>query len=123
MPRAVLPALDGFAAISQEGADHRRAARRAVAWREADLDRVEPLEIAATRVDYRRRQSRYRARAADREHVGGARCRLEPREAGDEIAAVGDVDVVHAVLDAALGDGIVLCLKRPSGVDDEVSAG
>ncbi|MGZ8302966.1 MAG: hypothetical protein ACXW2U_10325 [Telluria sp.] len=39
-------------------------------------------------------------------------------DAGDEIAAIGQVDVIGAGRDGGAGDVVILSLERPGGVDD-----
>ncbi|MNN16487.1 hypothetical protein D3C81_1296270 [compost metagenome] len=49
------------------------------------------------------------------------RPRVEHVDAVDEGAAVREVAIVHAGIDATLRNGIGLPLKRPAGMDDQLN--
>ena len=57
-------------------------------------------------------------RAREAEHAGRTRVRVERADAGDEVGAVREIEVVNARRDARLDEAVAVSLKRPARVDD-----
>jgi hypothetical protein len=61
-----------------------------------------------------------RARAAGDQHAAASRRVVERADAGNEGAAIGQIDVMRASLDGGLGNMIGLALERTRSVNHEV---
>ena len=69
-----------------------------------------------------RGQHRKARHSGQTEHTGRARLRVERADAGDELRAVGEIEIVHARRDARLDEAVTrgaVTLKRPARVDDD----
>jgi hypothetical protein len=119
MHLAIAQLLDRFARVGQHAFDGREA-RHLGGRGNAMRDRVDAREAIAVLVDDRRRQRRYRAAATENSHARQFGLCIQHAHTVDEGAAVGQVAVVHACVDAALGDGIGLPLERAAGVDHQL---
>ena len=71
-------------------------------------------------VDHGRGQRGHGAGTRDDEPIAGARQSVDLADAGDEIARIGEVDVVRTRVDGSFCDAIVATLKRPASMDNEV---
>ena len=58
--------------------------------------------------------------AADDKDTGGLGFLIEPIDVGDEIAPVGQIEIVNAVADAGFRDLIALLLKWPGSVHEDI---
>ena len=111
LPGAVEEHTHRAAGIGQDRAHDRQAARRAIARRNGDLDRVDAAPAGGQPVEHGVRERRGGARAGDRRHAGGAGRCIKARKSGDEIAGVCEIHIVHAGRDRCLARGD----SRPAG--------
>jgi hypothetical protein len=119
-PNTVAPDRKRASEIAEHRGQRRVAPRCALSRRDGDSDLVHVDEFAAQLVEHRRRQRRQRAGAGERESLRAQRGRLQGRgELRDELAAVGEIQVVRAGGETRLGHPVALSLKRTDAVDDE----
>ena len=105
-PDAVAPDAHGLAGVTQDRFDDRDAGLRAVARRDGDRDVVDALPALRQTIEHGVRNGRRRTRAGDGDNAGGLGVGVELGEASDELARVGEVDVVQpAAIAARASDG------------------
>ena len=120
-PRAILQRTERLAAIAQDRAN-RRESRNERPGRDSDANGVEAFELAAVLVDDRGGERRQRAHAADDRDSRRARFRIQLRDATDESAAIGEIEIVAACLDRRARHCVALTLERARGVDHGIDA-
>src|SRR5581483_11783935 len=106
-PLALTPLAEGLSPITEYTA-HGSQPRRPGAGADAELDRVEPVELRQIPVDHGGGQGRHRARPTDHRHAPSARKRIETLDPGDELPSVGEVDVMTTRLDRGHRNGVTL---------------
>src|SRR5205809_5635496 len=90
-PGALVELQEGPAAVREDRLHGRESARRPLAWRDADLDRLHPRERRPKEVDNGKRQRGQGARAGDNGDTPFARYGVEARNSGDKGPTVGEV--------------------------------
>jgi len=108
-----------LSAISQHGT-HRGKPWCFGSRHDAMPDRVEAGELRKKIIDDGRGKRRDRACAAHDEYVRLPRGSVQLADIGDEVAAIGEIEIMTSRGNARLGDPVILVLERPGGVDDGI---
>src|SRR5690606_41191398 len=85
--------------------------------------RLQPREAVQVGGHYGGAEAGHAAGAGDRTPPRAPRIGIERVEAGDEGAAVREVDVVHAAGQGRARDRVIAALERAGSVDQQVDAG
>jgi hypothetical protein len=109
--------------MRQDGADHRQPARRvAIARRDRNLDRIDSPPALDQPVEDRVRQGRRRAGPGKRDNPCRTSRIVERRKPGDEIARIGEIDIMHPRGDRSARQLLLGALERPGRVDNDKGA-
>lgn len=109
-----------LAAVAQDGRDCREAALGSIARADADVYGNEGFHSAGKSVNGCGGQRRDGTCTARQQHAVRHRAFLQRFHATDKVSAIGKIDVVDTGIGTGLGNAIVLALKRPRGVDQQV---
>ena len=120
-PGAVLPRSDSLAAVA-EHSPHSGHSGRASSGANSNSDGIKPPKPRQVPLDHGRRKGRNGARAANDRHPGRRSQRAQGTNAGDELAAVRQVDVVTARFYRRACHGVVLALERTCRVNQYIDA-
>ena len=87
--------------------------------RDAGTDRVDLLETLREAPNDGRGQRGEARRARETEHTGRACPRVEHADAGDEVRAVREIEIMHPRCDARVDEAEAVRLKGSARVDDD----
>src|SRR5260221_81187 len=89
----------------------------------AVIDRIEAGGTKPISIDDGRRQAWHRACTADDQHVARLGLGVEAADRRDEIARVGEIEIMAALRDAGPGDPMILRLEWAARVNDDIGRG
>ena len=118
-PCPVLPRSDSLAAVA-ENTPHGGQSGRAGSGADSDADGLKSPEPWRVPIDNSRRKSRNGTRAADDRQPHRRSEGAKGADASDELAAVGQIDVVTPSLNRRACHGAVLALKRTCRVNEDI---
>ncbi len=109
-----------FSGVAEDRARRRQTTWRAIAGADRAFETVEAAEPPAQRGDDGAAEAGHAARAADGPSAGSVCNSVERVESGDEVAPVGEVDVVRTERERSACDAVVALLERPGRVDHKM---
>src|SRR5712671_712772 len=89
---------------------------------DAVVDGVQPGEARQIGIDDGRRQAWHRACTADDQHVARLGLGVEAADRRDEIARVGEIEIMAALRDAGPCDPMILRLEWAARVNDDIGS-
>ncbi len=112
-----------LARVAGDRADHVQTDTGEGGWGDTAFDVLDRGHAVGQAADNGGGQNRETRSAGQHENTGGFRRGIEPVDPGDEIGAVGEVDIMHSEGDAGfhhrMGRGAV-SLERTAGIDQNV---
>jgi hypothetical protein len=115
---AAAAVVQWFAAIREDRLNGGQAALGTVAGADADVDVADFGAVACQHVGCCARQRRNGTGAAGHQEALGGGALVEGGDRADEVAAIGQIDVVGTRGDAGSRDVVALSLERPGRVHD-----
>lgn len=119
-PVSPLPNLDRLGKIGEYCGDGRRAPRILVAGTERQFDVIDRSKLRLQRRDHGVGNRRNRTDSRRDKQAFPLRRFVKRSNPGNEMAGVGEIEIVRAAIQAHLRDTIILSLKWAGGMDHKV---